>query len=190
MTQQDLVEIQEALENKFDNSKSQISKTETHYQGLDAMSNVSPSQIGRMDKSPRAQLSARRTADGLRKYDSREDIHTTPDRGPAEDEIAEFNKLLKELNLPLEICDIIAGMPEEVRAYIMDEIIEEALARKCVVAEKAAEKSIDYEKTRLSSLIKKKEKEVYADNFRAIKKNKDLELTARKIELETAEAQN
>jgi len=98
--------------------------------------------------------------------------------------------MLRDLNLPLEICDVIAGMPEEIRAYVMEEIIEEVLARKCVVQEKAGERASEYERTRLSSLLKKKEHEMYAENRRAIEKNKDLELRAKKIELETAEAHN
>ena len=152
MTQEDLVDIQEALANKFDNTKSQISRLDNHSQAIDSLSNVSPSQIGRLNKSPNTQLSARRTLDSYSKskYDSREDLHTTPDKFRDEDEIAEFNKMLKELNLPLEICDLIAGMPEEIRAYIMDEIIEEALARKNIIASKSIEKSSDYEGTRLN----------------------------------------
>lgn len=57
-----------------------------------------------------------------------------------EDEVAQFNKMLKDLNLPLEICDILAGMPEQIRHYIMDEILEEAKQRKIVVAEKTGDK--------------------------------------------------
>lgn len=41
--------------------------------------------------------------------------------------------MLKDLNLPVDIIEILIEMPEEIRAYIIDEIVQEAMIRKDVV---------------------------------------------------------
>lgn len=43
---------------------------------------------------------------------SREDL--SPDPGLEQDDSAEFQKMVKDLSLPVDIVDIIAEMPEEI----------------------------------------------------------------------------
>jgi len=45
------------------------------------------------------------------------------------DDDLDFQQLLKELGLPEDMAQVLEKMPEDVRAYILDEILEEALAR-------------------------------------------------------------
>jgi len=72
----------------------------------------------------------------------------------------------------------------------MDQILEEAQQRKCIIEEKAGDKQQDFEKTRLNKIAKQRLKETSSENFKTMNKNKDLELSTRKIDLETSEAQN
>jgi hypothetical protein len=76
----------------------------------------------------------------------------------------DFETLLKELNLPHDIFQVLDELPDELRGYIVDEIIEEALNRKIAHDEVSRIDNDKVKQENVRKAIVKRRKETAIDN--------------------------
>lgn len=96
----------------------------------------------------------------------------------------DIGKLLLQLNLPENLFNQMEDLPEELWAYILDEIIYEAQLQKFSKIEKTMIEQQKSKKDKLFSAIQRKRKDVAVENLETIKTNKMHQIEERKRTLE------
>lgn len=167
ITHQDLVDMQDRIEAR---SQSRIENENCATPFLPA-------------RSHRTKLLTR---ENLRKLESKADYQWTSgdDLSYLSDQTVDVQKLLTELNLPSNLFQQMNQMPEELWAYIIDEIIYEVQLPKFATAEKQIVENYKSKQDKILSEAQVKRKNAAILNLETIKNNQLSQMQERKRNLE------